>query len=88
MRFQGQDIPGVDENQEEKRTFIDAVDDLDFCIDLYAGDASGGGDGKDWRKVFISYGRMYFTIRGLTLDQNYSMSKIIEGPRRRINNSM
>tara|TARA_Y100000590_G_scaffold72010_1_gene79126 strand:- start:442 stop:1317 length:876 start_codon:yes stop_codon:yes gene_type:complete len=81
-------IPGVDENQEEKRTFIDAVDDLDFCIDLYAGDASGGGDGKDWRKVFISYDRTYYTIRGLTLDQNYSMSKLIQGSDWRIDNSM
>ena len=81
-------VSGVDENQEEKRTFIDAVDDLDFCIDLYAGDASGGGDGKDWRKVFIRYDNTYYTIRGLTLDQNYSMSKIIEGSDWRIDNSM
>ena len=81
-------IHGVDKNWEEKKSFIDAVDDLDFCIDLYAGDTSEGKDGKDWRKVFISYNTMYYTIRGLTLDQNYSMSKIIEGSDWRIDNAM
>lgn len=83
-----EEIINAGQQRRAKQTFIEAVDDLEFCIDLYAGDASRGGDGKDWRKVYIIYDGFYYTIRGLTLDQNYSMSKIIEGSDWRIDNSM
>lgn len=63
-------------------TFFDIVDELEFCIDLYAGDAING-DPSSWRKVMFKYNELY-TVRSLTTANNYRPVKNIVYPNGRI----
>ncbi len=60
---------------EDNCSFFDIVDDLSFCIDLYAGDATKG-DASNWRKVMFEHDHLY-TVRSLTRDKNYRPTKEI-----------
>tara|TARA_B100000575_G_scaffold39841_1_gene27351 strand:- start:216 stop:1313 length:1098 start_codon:yes stop_codon:yes gene_type:complete len=62
-------------NDSNYFTFFNMIDDIEFVIDLYAGDTSEGQDGSDTRKALISIdiygsGETAYTIRSLTKNQN------------------
>ena len=69
--------------------FLDDLKNIEFCIDAYAGDASGDSDGSNWRKILIMHSETrQFTIRSTTTDRNYRPSKEIPGSEWRLDNSM
>ena len=71
------------------KTFFDEIDNLEFCIDAFAGDATKDSDGSNWRKILImhkEYGHL--TIRSTTTEKNYRPSKEIPGSDWRLDNSM
>jgi len=72
-----------------KEGFFDNSD-IEFCIDAYAGDASGDSDGSNWRKILIKHSETgQFTIRSTTTDQNYRPSKQLwHSSEWRLDNSM